>query len=119
MTFSVMPTVSILSVYYLDEVYNWAQKQNFGLYISNLLSPQEFSLQNLTKSAQDLIIKKFKNHPWDEIQNIVNFIKNSPPSDGKAFLQKIKWFDSVRKENFADSHREIAEAMGYVYNKTV
>ena len=118
MTFSLMPTISILSVYYLDEVYDWAQKHNFGLYISNLLTPQEFSLKNLTDPARNLIIKKFKNHPWDEIQNIVNFIKNSPPSDGQAFLQKIKWFDSIRKENFADSHREIAEAMGYVYNKT-
>jgi hypothetical protein len=106
-------------VYYLDEVYNWAQKHNFGLYISNLLAPIEFSLKNLTKPAQNLIIEKFKDHPWVEIQNILNFIKTSPPSDGLSFAEKIKWFDSVRKENFADSHREIAEAMGYVYNKTV
>jgi radical SAM protein with 4Fe4S-binding SPASM domain len=119
MTFSLMPTISILSVYYLDEVYDWAQKHNFGLYISNLLTPNEFSLKNLTKPAQDLIIEKFKDHPWTEIQNILNFIKVSAPSDGHAFAQKIKWFDSIRNENFADHHSEIAEAMGYMYNKTL
>jgi len=119
MILNLMPTISILSVYYMDEVYDWAKKYNFKLFVSNLVNPLEFNLNNLTGRAQQLIVNKFQDHPWAEIQKVIDFIKISPPSDGQTFVEKIKWFDSVRKENFADSHWEIAEAMGYVYNKTL
>jgi len=116
LTISLMPTINIMSVYYLDEVYDWAIKHNFKLFASNLTDPLEFSLNNLTKQARDLIVKKFHNHPWHELQNIVKLLKSTLPGTGESFVEKIKWFDSVRQENFAKSHLEIAEAMGYVYN---
>jgi sulfatase maturation enzyme AslB (radical SAM superfamily) len=116
LTISLMPTINIMSVYYIDEVYDWATKHNFKLFPSNLSEPSEFSLNNLTKQAQDLIIKKFHNHPWTEMQNVVKLLKSSPPGNSQLFVEKIKWFDSIRQENFAKSHPEIAQAMGYVYN---
>jgi radical SAM protein with 4Fe4S-binding SPASM domain len=119
MVLNLMPTISILSVYYMDEVYDWAKKHNFDLFASNLVDPLEFNLNNLTKHAQELIIDKFQNHPWSEMQDVVKFLKKIPPSDGIKFIEKIKSIDIIRKENFADSHQEIAEAMGYVYNKTL
>lgn len=119
MVLNLMPTISILSVYYMDEVYDWAKKHNFDLFVSNLVEPLEFNLNNLTKRAQDLIIDKFQSHPWLEMQNVVNFLKKMPASDGSTFIEKIKSIDIIREENFANSHQEIAEAMGYVYNKTV
>lgn len=114
MTIGIMPTISILNVYYLDEVYDWAQKHNFSINVNYLHEPKEFSLSNLTELAQNLIIKKFQGHPWYEMHNMLTVIKKLPPTDGKTFLEKIKWFDSVREENFKNSHKEIAEAMGYV-----
>lgn len=116
LTINLMPTINIMSVYYMDEVYEWATNHNFKLFASNLTSPLEFGLNNLTKAAQDLIVEKFQYHPWSEMQNVVNLIKSTPPSTGKSFIEKIKWFDSVRQENFSNSHPEIAKAMGYVYN---
>jgi len=119
MILNLMPTISILNVYYIDEVYDWAKKHNFGLFPQNLIRPMEFSLNNLTKHAQELIIDKFQNHHWTEIQNILEFLKERVPSDGVSFIEKIKSFDTIRRENFADSHKEIAQAMGYVYNNTL
>jgi hypothetical protein len=116
MTFAVSPTVSIMNVYYLDEVYTWAQKHNFQLFVGYVSSPEEFSLKNLTKQAQQLIIDKFQNHPAAEIQKIVNFVRSACPTDNHKFLERTTWFDRVRQENFADSHWEIANAMGHVYN---
>lgn len=119
MSFSVMPNINIMSVYYLDEVYDWARQHNFNLFPSHLISPGEFGLANLTAEAQQLILDKFHNHPWPEIQNILNFIQTSAPGNGQTFVDQIQWFDSVRQENFAKSHSEIAQAMGYVYNNNL
>ena len=116
---SLMPTLNIMSLYYIDEVYDWATKHNFKLVSNILLSPEHFSIKNLTKEAQDLIVEKFKNHPWADIQQMLAAIESTPASDGALFREKIKWFDSVRKENFSDSHPEIAKVMGYVYNSNV
>jgi hypothetical protein len=102
-----------MSVYYIDEVYDWGSKHGFNLFFSNLVSPEEFNIKNLTKAAQQLVIEKFKDHPWPEIQNILNSIRSSDPTSGAKFREKIKWFDSVRQENFSESHFEIAKAMGY------
>jgi radical SAM protein with 4Fe4S-binding SPASM domain len=116
---NLMPNINIMSVYYLDEVYDWAVSHNLKLFAGNLTKPAEFGLSNLTKQAQDLIVNKFQNHPWDEMQNVVKLIKSTPPSTGESFVAKIKWLDSIRQENFAESHPEIAKAMGYVYTKQI
>lgn len=115
---SLMPTISIMSVYYIDEVYDWAQEHNFKLFASNLTKPSEFSVANLTDEAKQLILDKFQNHPWQEIQNILSFIRTAPSSTGKSFVERVKWFDSIRQENFVESHSEIAKAMGYSYNNS-
>jgi hypothetical protein len=80
----------------------------FNLFKSNL--KQEFQVN-------DIVLKKHQDSPWPEMKNILNYIQSLPDSDGTMFCKKIQWFDSIRKENFSDSHFEIANAMGYVYNK--
>ena len=44
---------------------------------------------------------------------MINFIENGPGSDGTEFLDKMQRTDSYRKQNFVDTHPEIAKAMGY------
>ncbi len=48
-----------------------------------------------------------------EIDGIIKFIENGTGSDGTEFLEKMKNTDSYRKQNFLDTHNEIAIAMGY------
>ena len=118
LSINIMPTISVMNVYYIDQVYDWATKHGFPIFVSHARGTG-FELQYLTQEAKELIIKKFKNHPWDEIQKIIKIIQNLPNSDGQQFQSKTKWFDQIRGESFSNSHPEIAKAMGYVYNTTV
>lgn len=116
LSINIMPTISTMNIYYLDQLYNWATKHNFQLVVSHARGTG-FGLDCLTKQAKDMIIEKFKNHPWHELQNILEIIRSLPDNDGKEFCHRIHQFDAIRNENFAESHPEIAKAMGYVYNK--
>jgi sulfatase maturation enzyme AslB (radical SAM superfamily) len=116
---SVMPVISTMNIYYLDELLSWAN--NLGLAVNPLyLSwPAPFALTNLTHEAKKIIVDKFSNSSWPEMKRILDFIQRQPDSDGKEFTKLTQHFDSLRKENFSKTHIEIANAMEYVYNNTV
>lgn len=113
LSISIMPTIGAMNVYYIDQVYDWACKHGFPVFVTYVRN-SGVELQDLTKEAKELIVEKFKDHPWGEIQKIIKIIQELPDGDGQAFRSKIKWFDQIREENFADSHYEIAKAMRYV-----
>ena len=52
-------------------------------------------------------------HYQQEIDNVIKFIELGTGSDGKEFLFKMQRTDAHRKQNFQDTHPEIAQAMGY------
>lgn len=113
LTINLMPSIGAMNVFYMDELYDWATKNNFLMFVSHVRHDRGLTIRDLTKQAQDLIIEKFKNHPWQEMQNIVQELKKTPPSDGKLFCKTMEYFDRVRNQNFAETHPEIAQAMGY------
>lgn len=112
----IMPSISIMNVLYIDQVLDWAKQHDFPAFVSHVTMPDAFSLSNLTQSAKDLIIDKYKHHPWDEMKKILELVTQVNPTDGQAFCQRIALVDQARNENFAESHSAIANAMGYVYN---
>lgn len=113
-------TVNIQNVYYLDELLAWADTKTFNhIYFNMLHSPDHMSVQKMTPAAKELVINKLKTVFWTsqfyqkEIDNVINFIELGTGSDGTEFLYKMKQADLYRKENFMDTHPEIARAMGY------
>jgi radical SAM protein with 4Fe4S-binding SPASM domain len=116
---SVMPAISIMNIFYIDELLQWANNLSLPVNPLYVTSPIGFDLKHLTADAKNLIIDKFQTHPWPEMENIVNYIKSAPDSDGQEFIKLCRHFDHLRNQNFADSHPEVAKAMGYVYNKTL
>ena len=113
-------TINIQNVYYLDELLEWAEGKNFDdVYFNMLHSPDHMSVQRMPLAAQQLILTKLKTTIWKskkyqkEIDNIVQFIQNGSGSNGEEFLFKMKQTDQYRKQNFKDTHPEIAVAMGY------
>jgi MoaA/NifB/PqqE/SkfB family radical SAM enzyme len=113
-------TINIQNVYYIDELLEWADTKSFGsIYFNMLHSPDHMSVQYMTPAAKDLVLNKLKTTFWKsavyqkEIENVIKFIENGPGSDGKEFLKKMKKTDEYRKQNFMDTHSEIAKAMGY------
>jgi len=113
-------TINIQNVYYLDELLAWANTKEFGsIYFNMLHSPDHMSIQRMTPAAQELVLSKLKTTFWKstahqkEIDNVIKFIELGSGSDGKEFLRKMKQTDAYRKQNFMDTHPEIAKAMGY------
>ena len=111
-------TVNIQNVYYLDELLSWAITKKFGsIYFNMLHSPDHMSITHMTPEAKELVLNKLKfwksNRFQQEIDNLINFIENGPGSNGKEFLRRMKQTDTYRKQNFMDTHLEIAKAMGY------
>jgi len=116
---SVMPAISIMNVLYLDEIVQWANDLGLAINVGYVTEPAGFDLKNLTAEAKKLITEKFQHRVWPEMKNILNYILSGPDSDGQEFIKLCKHFDSLRNQNFADSHPEIAKAMGYVYNSNI
>ena len=113
-------TVNIQNVFYLNELLEWAETKNFGdIYFNMMHSPDHMSIQRMTVNAKDVVLNKLKTTFWkstkhqQEINNIIQFIENGPGSDGQEFLEKMQRTDAYRKQNFKNTHPEIAVAMGY------
>ena len=113
-------TINIQNVYYLDELLDWAETKHFGsIYFNMMHSPDHMSVQQMTPIAQELVLNKLKTTFWrrahyqQEIDNVIKFIENGTGSDGSEFLFKMQRTDAHRKQNFMDTHPEIAQAMGY------
>jgi MoaA/NifB/PqqE/SkfB family radical SAM enzyme len=114
-------TINIQNVYYIDELLAWAETKQFGdIYFNMMHSPDHMSVQRMTPAARDLVLNKLKTTFWTtphyqrEIDSLINFIEAGPGSDGSEFLFKMQRTDQHRKQNFMDTHPEIAGAMGYV-----
>jgi MoaA/NifB/PqqE/SkfB family radical SAM enzyme len=113
-------TINIQNVYYLDELLEWAATKSFGsVYFNMLHSPDHMSVQRMTPAARELVLNKLKTEFWKnskyqrDIDALITFIENGPGSDGRDFRFKMKQTDEYRKQNFLDTHPEIAQAMGY------
>lgn len=112
-------TMNIQNVYYFDQLSNWAMEQGFDMvYVNMLHDPPHMNIGRMTSRARDLVIDKLKTavvHPRmiNEVQGLINFISNGPGSNGTEFCEFMQRTDNNRAENFAHTHPEIAEAMGY------
>ena len=106
-----MPVISMMNIYYLDELLSWAGDLRLPINALYLSQPAQFALSNLTHSAKESIINKFSNSPWPEMKQILHVIQQQPESDGKEFVQLTQHFDSLRCQNFGDSHKEFANIM--------
>jgi MoaA/NifB/PqqE/SkfB family radical SAM enzyme len=116
---AIMPAISIMNIFYLDELLQWASDLGVEINIQYVTDPSGFDLKHLTGNAKKLISEKFQYHAWPEIKHILSYIASTPDSDGQEFLKLCKHFDTLRNQNFTESHFEIAKAMGYVYNKDI
>lgn len=113
-------TINIQNVYYLDELLAWARLKPFGsVYFNMLHSPDHMSIQKMTSTAKELVLNKLKTTFWtnshyqQEIDSVIKFIELGTGGDGREFLHKMKQTDEYREQCFADTHPEIARAMGY------
>ena len=108
-----MPTVNIQNVYYLDEIFEWAKTYNIQVTLNFLDLPHWANIDNMTPAAKKLVVDKFKNSNNPDLKNISVRVQNSIGNDGVEFVKQMKRFDSLRNQNFSETHSIIANAMGY------
>lgn len=113
-------TVSVLNVLYLPEVVKWLDKQSITHYYYNILNyPVELSIDMLTPNAKKIVLDKLttcdiSQEHKDKLSPIIQAVKQVRCSDGTEFCNYICKKDVIRKESLYNSHKEIAQAMGYV-----
>jgi len=112
-------TVNIQNVFYLPELIEWIDRQQFDHYYLNLLThPEYLSVSNLTEQARLMTLNKlsqwkFNNEARKKIQSVLCLLQEQKYSDNTTFIQEMKQKDHWRNENFSSTHKEIAKAMGY------
>jgi len=111
---SVTPTINIQNVLYLPEFLDWVKQKRLNVFFNYLDYPESLCIDNMTGRAKEIVVNKLSAYQHSEVKKIIARIQQSPGSDGREFVQKMKDFDSYRGQDFRLSHKEIAEAMGYV-----
>ena len=109
----IFPTVNIQNVLYLDELLDWADKNQLVYKFNFLEFPKYYNINSMTDQARELVINKYRDSSNLQLQALANRVKNSAGSDGKMFLKNVKWLDYIRDQDFSSTHNEIAQAMGY------
>lgn len=112
-------TINVQNVLYIQEICDWVSQQAFDFVYFNMLhDPEHMNIGCMTAQAKELVVQKLMSAVVDnkyrhDIQGIIKFIQNGVTGDGKQFCQSMKLTDAIRNQNFAHTHAEIAQAMGY------
>lgn len=110
-------TVNALNIYYLDELAMWAEQQSFDFIHFNMLHDAAwFNIKNLNQVAKNLIVQKFSalQIPYkNDINKLITFMIQGDGSDCSDLIRVLKRSDEQRNQHYADSHPEMAKAIGY------
>ena len=110
----IFTTINIQNVYYLPELLLWAQTVNLPISFSILHDPAYMSINNIPAQARSAIISKLQPFVYfDVISSVVGILEQSGDCDGQEFIRYMKTLDSERRQDFQQSHKEIAELIGY------
>jgi MoaA/NifB/PqqE/SkfB family radical SAM enzyme len=115
----VCSTVNVFNVYYLEDVANWIDTQEFDFVYWNMMHDAPyFSVANLPPTAKKAIVNRLITAPVSqkhktEFANIIDFINNGKQDMSQLMLEKIRELDIRRKENLAQVEPEFATLIGY------
>jgi hypothetical protein len=61
-----------------------------------------------------LVKSKFAQSPYESLRDLAAGLVEDPTHTGKNFVEYMNKLDSIRAQNFAQSHPEIFQAMSQV-----
>ena len=115
----VCSTVNVFNVFYIEELANWIDKQEFDFIYWNIMHDAPyFSIANLPKYAKQRITNRLITAPVSakhkhEFVNIMDFMNNGTQDMSKRMLEEIRKIDARRNENLASVEPEFATLIGY------
>jgi len=116
-------TVNVFNVFYLEELSEWIDEQEFDFVYWNMLHEIAYNnIANLPLRTKITVMARLglvnlDNPHKKEFDKIITFMNQGTDfNDGKDLLESILKFDNMRNENLSDHHMELAEAIGYEAN---
>jgi MoaA/NifB/PqqE/SkfB family radical SAM enzyme len=114
----VCSTVNVFNVYYLEDLANWIDQQEFDFVYWNIMHDAPyFSIANLPKAAKKaitnrLITANVNYKHKQEFVNIIDFMNNGEQDMHQQMLEKIQELDTRRHESLATVEPEFAALVG-------
>jgi len=116
---SVCNTISILNVYYIDELVDVFSQHTQNMYLNLVFGPEHYCITNIPDNIKhkikDKLEKTVRNVPVDNIINFM-FSKKCEDKEWQKFLELTKRQDEYRNENFQQTFPEfydIIKQSGY------
>ena len=115
-TFSVWATVNNQNVFYLDELLDWCNTNNFGAVHLNILeSPDYLNIKYLTDNTKKIIIDKLVGSSHTKLHNVITYLQMTMGSTSKEedFKKYIRKIDVIRNEDFSIAHSDFSNIINY------
>lgn len=116
----VCSTVNVFNIYYIEELANWINQQEFDFVYWNIMHEAPyFSIATLPKDAKQaitnrLITAQVSEKTRKEFVNIMDFMNNGTSLDGTLLVEKIAELDVRRNQDLAKVEPELAQLINYV-----
>jgi MoaA/NifB/PqqE/SkfB family radical SAM enzyme len=120
MSLQVCCTINVFNVLYLQEVAHWIKAQGFDFVYWNMLhDAYYFSISTLPVHAKEMVADHlqqcvFPDEYQQEMDRVIDFMRNGNSLDGQLLRMKVQDLDFKRNQNLADVMPELARAINYV-----
>jgi len=117
----VCSTVNVFNVYYLEELANWIDTQNFDFVYWNMMhEAYYFSINTLPESVKSILSERLNQAQvsekhQQEFKQIISFMNNSASLDGNILRMKITDLDRKRQQDLAEVEPEFAQLIDYEF----
>jgi MoaA/NifB/PqqE/SkfB family radical SAM enzyme len=117
----VCSTVNVFNVFYLDELANWIDQQQFDFVYWNMMhEAYYFSINTLPESTKQAIAQKLRSAQVSEkhcteFENIIKFMQGGVSLDGFILRMRIADLDRKRQQNLATVEPEFAKLIDYEF----
>ena len=104
--FHIAPTISVLSVFYLEELIHYAEKNNHYVSFTNILwGPDYLNISILPNHYKERILRTLEKYDTDGIENIKNYIYSKDTDMGrlKACRSNLNRLDKIRGNSYHKS----------------
>lgn len=95
---TIHPTISVLNILYLEDLYDWLAKEKFNVWFDFCFHPRHYSFELLNSSQKNEIDSVLSQSKHD-MSSIRNFIKNTnhTPELYNDFLNETAWTEEYHK----------------------
>lgn len=111
---SVCNTVSILNVYYIDEIYQKFKPYTNRIYLNLVFGPEHYCITNIPEKIKNEIknkLNKIDEHDWTP--GIISFMESKKCNENhwQNFIKYTEIHDRYREENFSNIFSEFDQLL--------